>query len=176
MLLSFTGKHMRKWNHTCKHKKKNKQGRPLGCYSHGSLLSSIWKGTWLQIQSCKQGASLGSWPYAWSIIDTASAWELLQLTRWFCPQTLFCPFVCNNMQFSTNIIIRDASRGEHEHTSDLWSLLRPPPGSPQTYTWRTTPSSSWLSKVAGLFFDLLDLAPNTKVLSQRLHPSPRHYK
>ena len=53
--------------------------------------------------------------------------------------------------------------------SDLWSLISPPPGGPISVTWQTHVNGSWLSKVAGLLYDLVGLAPNnTKLLSSKV--------
>ena len=52
--------------------------------------------------------------------------------------------------------------------SDLWSLISPPPGGPISVTWQTPVNGSWLSKVAGLLYDLVGLAPNTKLLSSKV--------
>ena len=35
-------------------------------------------------------------------------------------------------------------------------------------TWQTPVNGSWLSKVAGLLYDLVGLAPNTKLLSSKV--------
>ena len=53
--------------------------------------------------------------------------------------------------------------------SDLWSLISPPPGGPVSVMWQTPVNGSWLSKVAGLLYDLVGLAPNnTKLLSSKV--------
>ena len=50
-----------------------------------------------------------------------------------------------------------------------WSLISPPPGGPISVTWQTPVNGSWLSKVAGLLYDLVGLAPNnTKLLSSKV--------
>ena len=43
-----------------------------------------------------------------------------------------------------------------------------PPGGAISYSWCTTAHGPWSAKTAGLLFDLLRLAPNTKLLSQRV--------
>ena len=56
----------------------------------------------------------------------------------------------------------------YKKTKDLWALLAPPPGGPVSYSWHTPPHAGWLAKTSGLLYDLLRLAPNTKLLSQRV--------
>ena len=58
---------------------------------------------------------------------------------------------------------------DFKQCSDLWSLISPPPGGPISVTWQTPVNGSWLSKVAGLLYDLVGLAPNnTKLLSSKV--------
>ena len=56
----------------------------------------------------------------------------------------------------------------HKETNDLWSLVAPPATGPQTFGWHTYPSPEWLCKTASLLFDLVELAPNTKLQSTKL--------
>ncbi|CAE7419868.1 unnamed protein product [Symbiodinium natans] len=57
---------------------------------------------------------------------------------------------------------------EFHKSSDMWSLVCPPPGGPLTFTWHTPPNGSWLSKCIGLLYDLLEVAPNSKLQSVKL--------
>lgn len=56
----------------------------------------------------------------------------------------------------------------HKGTKDLWTLLAPPPTGPLQYGWHTHPQADWLMKVLGLLFDLIGLAPNTKLHSAKV--------
>ena len=56
----------------------------------------------------------------------------------------------------------------HKSSKDMWALICPPPSGPITYGWHTHPHGEWLSKVAGLLFDLLEIAPNSKLQSVKL--------
>ena len=47
-------------------------------------------------------------------------------------------------------------------TSDLWSLVCPPP-SLAVANWHTAPNGQWLAKTSNLLYDVLDFAPNTKL-------------
>ena len=53
-------------------------------------------------------------------------------------------------------------------TQDLWSLVAPPPGAPQTYGWHSAPNAEWLAKTAGFLYDLVQIVKNTKVSSLKL--------
>ena len=55
---------------------------------------------------------------------------------------------------------------EYKKSRDLWALVSPPPGGPIQYNWQTPVSGVWLSKCMGLLYDLLLVAPNTKLASQ----------
>ena len=57
---------------------------------------------------------------------------------------------------------------EYKKSRDLWALVSPPPGGPIQYNWHTPVSGVWLSKCMGLLYDLLLVAPNTKLASQKL--------
>ncbi|CAE7848522.1 unnamed protein product, partial [Symbiodinium necroappetens] len=57
---------------------------------------------------------------------------------------------------------------EYKGSRDLWSLLSPPPGGPSQFHWHTPVNGDWTAKVSGLLFDLLDLAPNTKLLGTKV--------
>lgn len=59
----------------------------------------------------------------------------------------------------------------YKGTKDLWMLIAPPPGSPSSFSWHTQPQMDWLAKTAGLLWDLVSLAPNTKFLSSTLTKS-----
>lgn len=63
-------------------------------------------------------------------------------------------------------VIRDYL--SHHKTSDLWSLVCPPPGGPLSWTWATPVCGPWLVKVAGLVYDFLGIAPNSKLLAVRV--------
>lgn len=56
----------------------------------------------------------------------------------------------------------------HHQTKDLWSLVAPPPNGPHEYGWHTAPQPEWVSKTCGLLYDLVGLAPNTKLHSTKL--------
>lgn len=56
----------------------------------------------------------------------------------------------------------------YKETADLWCLVAPPPTGPQTFGWQTNPSGDWLCKTAALLYDLVGLAPNTKLQSIKL--------
>ena len=53
-------------------------------------------------------------------------------------------------------------------SSDFWSLVCPPPGGPLSYSWKSPPNGMWLAKCAGLLFDLLAIAPNSKLNSSKV--------
>ncbi|CAE7502011.1 unnamed protein product [Symbiodinium microadriaticum] len=57
---------------------------------------------------------------------------------------------------------------EYKGSRDLWSLISPPPGGPSQFHWHTPVNGDWTAKVSGLLFDLLDLAPNTKLLGTQV--------
>ena len=54
---------------------------------------------------------------------------------------------------------------EYKKSADAWSLIGPPPGGPKDLTWKTPIHAPWLSKVMGLLFALLEVAPNSKLQS-----------
>ena len=56
----------------------------------------------------------------------------------------------------------------YKKTNDLWCLVAPPATGPQTFGWHTYPSADWLCKTASLLYDLVGLAPNTKLQSTKL--------
>lgn len=56
----------------------------------------------------------------------------------------------------------------YKNTNDLWCLVAPPATGPQTFGWHTYPSADWLCKTASLLYDLVGLAPNTKLQSTKL--------
>lgn len=56
----------------------------------------------------------------------------------------------------------------HRQTKDLWPLVAPPPTGPHEYGWHTAPQADWVSKTCGLLYDLVGLAPNTKLQSTKL--------
>ena len=57
---------------------------------------------------------------------------------------------------------------QRHQATDLWSLVCPPPCGTLTFHWGTTVSSCWGVKVSGLTYDLLTVAPNTKLLSVKM--------
>lgn len=72
-----------------------------------------------------------------------------------------------------NMSVRDIASAlgsymRHHGTSDLWALVAPPPTAPTRITWKTPPCPDWVCKVMGLHYELLDIAPNTKVASVKL--------
>ena len=40
--------------------------------------------------------------------------------------------------------------GCYKGTTDIWSLVAPPPGVPLRYDWKSKPNGEWLIKVSGL--------------------------
>ena len=54
---------------------------------------------------------------------------------------------------------------DYKKSADAWSLIGPPPGGPKDLTWKTPIHAPWLSKVMGLLFALLEVAPNSKLQS-----------
>lgn len=56
----------------------------------------------------------------------------------------------------------------YHRSADLWSLVAPPPQACLSFSWKTPPQPLWLSKCCGLLYELLDVAPNTKVASSKL--------
>ena len=64
---------------------------------------------------------------------------------------------------------------EFKGSKDLWPLISSPPGGPNDFHWHTPVNGDWVAKASGLLYDLLSLAPNTKVLgdqSGRCFPVP----
>jgi len=59
-------------------------------------------------------------------------------------------------------------------SSDLWSLVAPPPSGPVQIGWKTPPNAEWLGKTMGLLYDLLLLAPNTKIRSCTISYALKH--
>ena len=57
---------------------------------------------------------------------------------------------------------------DYKKTKDLYSLITPPADGPKVYSLRTPPHAGWLSKTAGLSFELLELGPNTKLSAAKL--------
>ena len=57
---------------------------------------------------------------------------------------------------------------EFRKTDDLWSLVSPPPAGPLSFHWGTPVCGAWLTKVAGLLFDLPSIAPNSKLQSTKV--------
>ena len=53
-------------------------------------------------------------------------------------------------------------------STDLWALLCPPPGAPLRFDWKSKPSGEWILKCGNLLWDILGIAPNTKVLSTKV--------
>ena len=51
---------------------------------------------------------------------------------------------------------------------NLWLVVAPPPSGPSTYGWHASPQGEWMVKASGLIYDLLGIAPNTKIQSTRL--------
>ena len=54
---------------------------------------------------------------------------------------------------------------QHKKTSDVWSLVGPPPERPKDLSWKTPLHAPWLSKTMGFLFALLEIAPNSKLQS-----------
>lgn len=55
-----------------------------------------------------------------------------------------------------------------QKSKDLWCYIAPPPTGPQQYGWHTYPHPEWLAKTAPMLYDLVGLAPNTKLQSSKL--------
>ena len=55
----------------------------------------------------------------------------------------------------------------HYKTSNLYTLICPP-ACLAIATWQAPPNGQWLSKVAPLFYDVLDFCPNTKLKHSKL--------
>ena len=55
-----------------------------------------------------------------------------------------------------------------KNSKDLWCYIAPPPTGPQQYGWHTYPHPEWLAKTAPMLYDLVGLAPNTKLQSSKL--------
>lgn len=53
-------------------------------------------------------------------------------------------------------------------SKDLWGLIAPTPTAPSQFSWKTRPVGEWLANVAGLFYDLSCVCPNTKIASTKL--------
>ena len=54
-------------------------------------------------------------------------------------------------------------------SDNLWSLLAPPLGCPQRYSFKSRPSAMWMLRCAGLMYDLIkDCVPNGKIASTKL--------
>lgn len=56
----------------------------------------------------------------------------------------------------------------HKGHKNLWLVVAPPPSGPSSYGWHTSPQGEWMVKASGLIYDLLGIAPNTKIQSTRL--------
>ena len=56
----------------------------------------------------------------------------------------------------------------YKGSTDLWSLLCPPPGAPLRFDWKSKPHGEMVLKVEPLLWAILELAPNTKVLSTKI--------
>jgi hypothetical protein len=56
----------------------------------------------------------------------------------------------------------------YKKSTDIWSLLCPPPGAPLRFDWKSKPHGEWVLKVTPLLWDILEFAPNTKVLSTKI--------
>ena len=56
----------------------------------------------------------------------------------------------------------------HQGSKDLWCFIAPPPTGPTQYGWHTYPHPEWLAKTAPLLYDLVGVAPNTKLQSSKL--------
>lgn len=54
------------------------------------------------------------------------------------------------------------------NSKDLWGLISPTPTAPSQFSWKTRPVGEWLANVAGLFYDLAVVCPNTKIASSKL--------
>ena len=54
----------------------------------------------------------------------------------------------------------------HKNSTDVWALVAPPAGAPQRFGFKSGVSGDWLCKTLPLLFELLDVCPNTKLLSR----------
>ena len=57
---------------------------------------------------------------------------------------------------------------QQKQEKQLWALVCPPPTQPLTYGWHSKPEGPWLVKVGSLFYDLLEICPNTKLQSKNV--------
>ena len=57
---------------------------------------------------------------------------------------------------------------EYKGSQDLWPLISPPPGGPNDFHWHTPVNGDWVAKASSLLYNLLSLAPNTKVLGTKV--------
>lgn len=53
-------------------------------------------------------------------------------------------------------------------SKNLWGTVCPPIEGPAVFSFKTRPRGPWLAKTMGLLFDLLIIAPNTKLSSMKL--------
>ena len=53
-------------------------------------------------------------------------------------------------------------------SNNLWGTVCPPIEGPADFSFKTRPRGPWLAKTMGLLFDLLIIAPNTKLSSMKL--------
>lgn len=77
------------------------------------------------------------------------------------------------LQADPNIAVADLQRVfqdflVHKANKDLWGLIMPPPTGPMSYGWHTQPCSEWIMKTAGLLFECVGLAQNTKLHSAKV--------
>ncbi len=55
-----------------------------------------------------------------------------------------------------------------KQTKNLWAAVAPPVDGPTTFSFKSKPRAGWVSKVSGLLYEIVHLAPNTKVQSTKL--------
>ena len=58
-------------------------------------------------------------------------------------------------------------------TTCLWTCLCPPSSGPLNYGWKTPPHGPWISKKIHLLFEMVGIAPNTKLLQQKVQKAMR---
>lgn len=52
---------------------------------------------------------------------------------------------------------------DHCESKVLWNLVCPPASGPSVVSWQCQPNPEWLVKTMGLLFDMVIIAPNTKL-------------
>ena len=81
--------------------------------------------------------------------------------------------VVSDPQVTTSQLERCLARHLQEvRSTDLYSLVMPPPEGPLKWSFQSRASPVWMAKVAGLCWDLVhDVARNSKINSSKLQPA-----